>query len=59
MVDVNQFWIVQPVSLGVVILRRINDTPIIVLINVRIQCNLLLCGNRSDSEIDNTKTYVR
>ena len=41
--EVNQFRIVKPVDFGVVILGRVNDTPVIVLINVWIQGNLLLC----------------
>lgn len=48
-----QFRIVQPVNLGVVILGRINDTPFVVLVNVGVQCNLLFCRNRSDSEPEN------
>ena len=57
--EVNQFRIVQPVDFGVVILGRIDDTPFIILINVWIQGNLLLCRNRSDSETDRTRViYV-
>jgi hypothetical protein len=42
--DVKQFWIVHPVRFRVIIVGRVDDTPVIVLIDMRIQCDLLLCG---------------
>lgn len=42
--DVKQFRIVHPVRFRVIIVGRVNDTPVIVLIDMRIQCDLLLCG---------------
>lgn len=50
--DVNQFGEVQPVRLRVVVLSCIDNTPVIILVNVGIQRDLLLCINQSDSEID-------
>ena len=41
--DVKQFRIVHPVRFRVVIVGRIDDTPVIVLIDMRIQRDLLLC----------------
>ena len=59
MFDVDHVRIVQPVYLRVVILRRIDDMPVIVLIDVWVQCNLLLCKYRSDNENDGTEAaYV-
>jgi hypothetical protein len=36
----------------VVVLSCIDNTPVIILVNVGIQRDLLLCINQSDSEID-------
>ena len=57
--DINQFREVQPVRLRVVILSRVNDTPVVVLVDVGIQRDLLFCENRSNREIGQFKEDVR